>query len=106
MTGAETHLQAIVSIQHVISDVTRRKALCIKNGLMENDFKGVNQSMEEDIKLMNDEIEKRLATNPNLVVTNTRYVELLQRNEKRKYIQSELTQIRATNCRDKSQEAD
>ena len=84
MTAAKTHLQAIILIQQAITDVTRRKALRVNHGLMENDFKGVNQSMEEDIKLMNDEIEKRLAQNLNLVVTNTRYVELLAKKREKK----------------------
>ena len=84
MIGAETHLQAIVSIQQAISDVMRRKALRVNHGLMAKDFKTVNQSMEDDIKSMNDEIEKRLANNPNLVVTNTRYVELLAKKRQKK----------------------
>ena len=84
MTGAETHLQAMLCIQQAISNVSRKKALRIKHGLLEKDFKAVNQSMEEDIKIMSDEIEKRLIQNPNLVITNTRFIDLLAKGQQKK----------------------
>ena len=66
----------MLCIQQAISKVSRKKALRIKHGLLEKDFKAVNQSMEEDIKVMSDKIEKRLIQNPNLVITNTRFIDL------------------------------
>ena len=40
--------------------------------------------MEEDIKIMSDEIEKRLIQNPNLVITNTRFIDLLAKRRQKK----------------------
>ena len=40
--------------------------------------------MEEDIKIMSDEIKKRLIQNPNLVITNTRFIDLLAKRRQKK----------------------
>ena len=97
----ETHFQAIIAINQAISQVTHKKGLKIKHSLTDKDFKYVNKSMEDDLKLMSQEIEKRLSENPNRIITNTRFTELIAKRRQNQInttrTDTQIKQIRTQN---------
>ena len=84
MTSIEGHFQAIKSIHFGIVETTRKKGL-IGSGLhKQKNYEAVYQSMEENIKKMNNHLDKITKENPNRILTRTRDLELLA-DKKEKY---------------------